>query len=169
LAPCAEGHILFCVAGELETELADERLFRLTPGMTDETDLMKLIISIALALALFAAGGVYAAGWALSRPVPVQVGPAPEGLVDAESVAFSSQSGSVIRGWFSRAPAARASVLLLPGVRANRLSMVRRATFCGDRVMRRCSSISKRRVRASETPSRSGGGSVSMYSRRFNF
>lgn len=31
---CRKGHILFCVAGELETELADGRRFRLTPGMS---------------------------------------------------------------------------------------------------------------------------------------
>ena len=31
---CHKGHILLCVAGELETELADGRLFRLTPGMS---------------------------------------------------------------------------------------------------------------------------------------
>jgi hypothetical protein len=31
---CRKGHILFCVAGELETELADGRRFHLTPGMS---------------------------------------------------------------------------------------------------------------------------------------
>ena len=31
---CHKGHILFCVAGELETRLADGRSFRLTPGMS---------------------------------------------------------------------------------------------------------------------------------------
>jgi hypothetical protein len=31
---CEKGHILFCVAGELETELADGRLFHLFPGMS---------------------------------------------------------------------------------------------------------------------------------------
>ena len=31
---CQKGHILFCVAGELETELADGRHFRLKPGMS---------------------------------------------------------------------------------------------------------------------------------------
>jgi hypothetical protein len=31
---CQKGHILFCVVGELETELADGRLFRLSPGMS---------------------------------------------------------------------------------------------------------------------------------------
>jgi hypothetical protein len=39
---CHKGHILFCIAGELETELADGRVFRLTPGMSyqvaDHTD-----------------------------------------------------------------------------------------------------------------------------------
>ena len=31
---CTKGHILFCVAGDLETELADGRRFRLSPGMS---------------------------------------------------------------------------------------------------------------------------------------
>jgi len=31
---CEKGHILFCVTGELETELKDGRVFRLTPGMS---------------------------------------------------------------------------------------------------------------------------------------
>ncbi|MEP6491822.1 MAG: DHCW motif cupin fold protein [bacterium] len=31
---CEKGHILFCVAGDLETELADGRVFRLGPGMS---------------------------------------------------------------------------------------------------------------------------------------
>ena len=39
---CHKGHILLCIAGELETELADGRVFRLTPGMSyqvaDNTD-----------------------------------------------------------------------------------------------------------------------------------
>ena len=31
---CHKGHILYCVAGELETELADGRVVRLLPGMS---------------------------------------------------------------------------------------------------------------------------------------
>jgi hypothetical protein len=31
---CQKGHVLFCVAGELDTRLADGRTFRLTPGMS---------------------------------------------------------------------------------------------------------------------------------------
>jgi hypothetical protein len=31
---CEKGHILFCVEGELNTDLTDGRSFRLTPGMS---------------------------------------------------------------------------------------------------------------------------------------
>ena len=31
---CEKGHILLCLAGDLETELADGRTFRLRPGMS---------------------------------------------------------------------------------------------------------------------------------------
>ena len=31
---CEKGHILFCLDGELDTELADGRTFKLTPGMS---------------------------------------------------------------------------------------------------------------------------------------
>jgi len=80
------------------------------------------------AFLLAVAVGLYAVGWALSRPVQTTIGAAPSSL-EAEALAFSSQSGSTIHGWLSRAPARRGAVLLLPGVRANRLSMVRRAEF----------------------------------------
>src|SRR5688572_5369039 len=31
---CSKGHIMFCMDGEMETELEDGRLFKLTKGMT---------------------------------------------------------------------------------------------------------------------------------------
>jgi hypothetical protein len=31
---CAKGHILFCLEGQLETQLQDDRKFILTPGMS---------------------------------------------------------------------------------------------------------------------------------------
>lgn len=31
---CSKGHILFCLSGELHTELADGRIFTLVPGMS---------------------------------------------------------------------------------------------------------------------------------------
>ena len=87
------------------------------------------IILLGLTAALLAAAlGLYAVGRALSRPVPATIGAAPSSL-DAHAVAFSSRSGSTIHGWLSRTPGRRGAILLLPGVRGNRLSMVRRAEF----------------------------------------
>ena len=86
------------------------------------------LLFAAAAVLLAVVSGVYALGWILSRPVPARIGPPPASL-QAEAVALTSQSGSVIRGWFSRVPMGRGSVLLLPAVRSNRLSMVRRAQF----------------------------------------
>src|SRR6476661_7376423 len=31
---CEKGHVLLCISGEMETELADGRVFRLTPGVS---------------------------------------------------------------------------------------------------------------------------------------
>jgi len=31
---CSKGHVLFCLEGELDTELEDGRIFTLTPGMS---------------------------------------------------------------------------------------------------------------------------------------
>src|SRR5689334_16353189 len=73
----------------------------------------------------------YLAGWIFSHPVPARIGPAPRDL-NAGNVTFQSASGSMIHGWLCEAPQPRGSVLLLPGVRANRLSMVNRARFLRD-------------------------------------
>jgi alpha-beta hydrolase superfamily lysophospholipase len=90
--------------------------------------LTRRFILLAFMAILLAAIGMYAVGWALSRPVQTTIGDAPPSL-EAEGVAFSSQSGSTIHGWLSQASGRRGTILLLPGVRANRLSMVRRAEF----------------------------------------
>ena len=81
---------------------------------------------LALGLLALAVAGVYGVGWQLSRPVPADVGSAPVAL-QAEPVAFRSESGSTIHGWFSRGVPHGGAVLLLPGIRANRRSMLGRA------------------------------------------
>jgi hypothetical protein len=52
-------------------------------------------------LLLAAAIGLYAVGWALSRPIQRTIG-APPSSLEAEAVTFSSESGSAIHGWLSR-------------------------------------------------------------------
>ncbi len=80
-----------------------------------------LLLGGALTLGVLAVVG---AGYALAHPVPARVG-APPPALHATSVTI--QSTSIIHGWFSRSSAHRGAVLLLPGVRANRLSMLDRA------------------------------------------
>lgn len=77
-------------------------------------------------IALFLAS-VWIVGDVLIRPMPSVVGAPPEGLA-AQPVSFRSSSGSMIHGWFVQGKGTGA-VLLLHGVRANRLNMVDRAKF----------------------------------------
>ncbi len=81
-----------------------------------------------LLFSLAVAGSCCVLGWLLARPVPVAIGPAPADL-QASEVAFPSDSGAIIHGWWCPVPHSRGNVLLLPGIRANRLSMVERARF----------------------------------------
>jgi len=78
-----------------------------------------------LVIGLFALIGL---GWQLSRPVPARIGSAPPELY-AEAIEFASDSGSTIHAWLSRVDRRKGVVLLLPGVRSNRLSMIDRARF----------------------------------------
>ena len=81
---------------------------------------------------LLAIAGLYGLGSTLSRPCPARIRPAPADL-RVERVAFQSESGSMIHGWLSRsAIEGGGAVLLLPGVRANRLAMIDRARFLHD-------------------------------------
>jgi uncharacterized protein len=84
------------------------------------------VVAVAVLAVVAGLVAVYAIGGELSRPVPARIGPAPPEL-HAEAIAFRSASGSTIRGWLSRGTPHRGAVLLLPGVRANRLAMNERA------------------------------------------
>jgi uncharacterized protein len=69
---------------------------------------------------------MFAVRRALTRPFQAAAGTAPFG---AKAIHFASESGAEIHGWWWDVPDAKGIVLLLPGVRANRRSMVDRATF----------------------------------------
>ena len=79
------------------------------------------ILSLACGL-----GFVVLAGSLLAHPVPVRIGNAPPDL-RAEAVKIPSRSGSVLAGWLCHAERPRGTVILMHGVRANRLSLVERA------------------------------------------
>lgn len=84
--------------------------------------LLGLVILMSSSLAIWAVGGE------LIAAAPQSVGKAPEDL-EAQNVAFDSDSGSTIQGWFCRGAAGHGAVLLLHGVRGSRLDMISRAEF----------------------------------------
>ena len=67
-------------------------------------------------------------GWLLAHPVQTAIGNPPADL-NAQPVTFASDSGAIVHGWWCPTQNANGAVLLLPGIRANRLSMLARARF----------------------------------------
>jgi fermentation-respiration switch protein FrsA (DUF1100 family) len=80
-----------------------------------------------VAITMVALGSVWLAGDMLIRPAPAVIGPPPRDF-PARPVSFPSSSGSLVHGWFAPGQGSGA-ILLLHGVRANRLSMLGRAKF----------------------------------------
>jgi fermentation-respiration switch protein FrsA (DUF1100 family) len=89
---------------------------------------MKRFVAICTALLFVTVVGAISVGWMLGRPVQVRIGDPPADL-NAEPVNFESDSGANVHGWWCPVRNSRGAVLLLPGIRANRLSMVDRARF----------------------------------------
>ena len=87
----------------------------------------RLIISILVILLTFLAG-VWIAGTILSAPTHQSVGDAPSDL-PVRAVQFQSRSGATIKGWFIKGKQGAGAIILMHGVRANRLSMLDRARF----------------------------------------
>src|SRR6266481_5362399 len=67
-------------------------------------------------------------GRLLAQPVQARIGNPPADL-GARAVEIKSNSGATVHGWWCPTTTSRGAVLLLPGIRANRLSMVDRARF----------------------------------------
>src|SRR5438477_9932777 len=90
--------------------------------------LMKRVFAASAILILITIICAVSVGWLLAHPVQTRIGNPPADL-NAEPVTFASDSGANIHGWWCPIQNGRGTVLLLPGVRANRLSMVGRARF----------------------------------------
>ncbi len=87
---------------------------------------LTLILALGALLAFLA--GTWLAGSVLSAPVNHLVGNLPVDLA-GRSVQFPSASGATIHGWFIPGRKGAGAIILLHGVRANRLSMLDRARF----------------------------------------
>lgn len=81
-----------------------------------------------IALALLVASAAWMAEGMLISPQRESIGAAPTDL-PFESIIIQSLSGATLRGWFVAGTPGRGAVLLLHGVRANRLAMLPRARW----------------------------------------
>ena len=88
---------------------------------------MKLFALILLSCLLLVAILLFA-GHRLSRPAQHQIGNPPPDL-QAESIRLSTGTGGHVAGWFSAGTPGTGAVLLLHGVRGDRLAMLERALF----------------------------------------
>ena len=86
----------------------------------------ELVLGLFLLVCL-AFAGLWVAGSMMIHPAREIVG-APPSDFPASTVVFKSSSGALIHGWFFRGNG-RGAILLLHGVRANRLAMLNRARF----------------------------------------
>jgi uncharacterized protein len=78
--------------------------------------------------AVFAVIAITTAGEILSRPAPSVIGQPPAEL-HASSIRLTVSHSQFVAGWFVRGKPGHGAVLLLHGVRANRLQMLGRARF----------------------------------------
>ncbi|MDG0852585.1 alpha/beta hydrolase [Roseateles puraquae] len=86
-----------------------------------------LLALLVVSLALTVAASLIVGEW-LTRPVRSVIGPLPAGLL-AEEVHLPVTPGQAIAGWFLPGRPGEGAVLLLHGVRGNRLQMLARARW----------------------------------------
>lgn len=86
----------------------------------------RLLVFSALVSAAALCIAVLGVGLLLSRPATAEIGAPPLDL-PVENVTFLSDSGAALRGWFVAGRPRGGAVVLMHGVRANRMSMVERA------------------------------------------
>lgn len=98
--------------------------------MAKPKDNVKAKKSVFVCLVLVGAAliAVLVAGNFLTAPAPQSIGELPSNL-SGKSIEFSSGSGATIHGWFMPGKQGGGAVVLMHGVRSNRLSMIDRARF----------------------------------------
>ena len=123
---------------------------------------MKRLVAICAGLIGIAVLCAVSMGWVLAHPVQTRIGSPPADL-NAQVVTFASDSGANVHGWWCPLQNRRGVVLLLPGIRANRLSMLDRARFLRRGVIRSYSLISRQPAKRKAITSRLAGKKVAMY------
>jgi len=90
---------------------------------------MKKTIKFLIFISLFFALLTYLAGTQLIKANHTTIGSIPSDIKDAREVSFPSKSRATLSGWLFEAKQGKGGVLLLHGVRSNRLQMLNRAKF----------------------------------------
>lgn len=90
---------------------------------------MKKLTKIATLLLVIASLLIYLAGSQLTKAHHTNIGSIPNDLKNARAVSFPSKSGSQLSGWFLESEMGQGGILLLHGVKSNRLQMLNRAKF----------------------------------------
>jgi len=90
--------------------------------------LLLRLLSVVVALAALAACAAWFAGGLLIGSSHRNVGGLPAEIA-GEAVEFPSTSGAMLHGWLLRAERSRGSIILMHGLRADRLAMLGRARF----------------------------------------
>ena len=90
---------------------------------------MKKIIKALILLFIFSIFIIYSIGTFLTKSHPTNIGSISNDLKHTRAVSFPSKSGSKLSGWLLEAKQGKGGILLLHGVRSNRLQMLSRARF----------------------------------------
>lgn len=90
--------------------------------------MIKRMLSLSLILSFMGLLALYYVGSYLTKPHQASVS-MPHGELALTDVSFKSESGSLIYGWYIEGSKNKGGVLLMHGVKSNRLQMLRRAKF----------------------------------------
>jgi fermentation-respiration switch protein FrsA (DUF1100 family) len=88
----------------------------------------KVSLTTIAVLLIVGVAAILIAGSALTAPAAQTIGNLPDDL-NGSSVQFQSKSGSTIHGWYIPGRRGAGAIVLMHGVRSNRLSMLDRARF----------------------------------------
>ena len=90
--------------------------------------MIRKVILVAVAFLLAVAACVAYVAYSLAAPDPTFVGDPPADL-PVSKISFEGDQGAQLHGWFVPADQPRAVVILMHGIRANRVQMLHRARF----------------------------------------
>ena len=88
----------------------------------------KLILAVVFLIPILVVGAFWLLGNALTAPVNQAVGNCPNDLA-CENIEFPSESGTTIKGWFLQGESKKGAIVLMHGVRNNRVHLLDRIEF----------------------------------------